>query len=63
MSSDLVTLLYLAIQIRHSTELARTSNYWQLDSQTDEFAGHMLHDDVLSDIYDPARKSGHPRGS
>lgn len=49
--ATVATLLYLALQIRHNSEVVRTSNYWQLSSQFGEFSQQLSQNPELMEIY------------
>ena len=47
----IVTLVYLAIQIRQNSAAVRLSNYWQLTAQLSEFTNQLSSDPELIQIY------------
>jgi len=49
--ATVATLLYLATQIRQSSEVVRTSNYWQISGQLGEFTQDLVRDPELMEIY------------
>jgi hypothetical protein len=53
----IVTLVYLAIQIRQNSSVVRTSNYWQLTGQMGEFSNQLAADPELLAIYQNGLRS------
>ena len=49
--ATLVTLIYLAVQIRQNSEVVRTSNYWQISVLTNDFLRQIAGNAELNLIY------------
>ena len=49
--ATLITLIYLATQIRQNTQVVRTTNYMNLSGQVNEFARTVAKDAVLNELY------------
>ena len=46
-----VTLIYLALQIRHNTSVVKTTNYLKLSQDSDDFSRMIAGDNQLNELY------------
>ena len=49
--ATLVTLIYLALQIRFNSDTVRTSNYWQVSALTNQFSRQISENPEVNDLY------------